>query len=58
MDPKYTIVDAEAISWQNSEKADGVEIKKLCGANDYKMVLYRFAPNTSYPVHYHQGPEF
>ncbi len=38
--------------------AEGVEVKALCSANDQTMELYRFAPNTSYPDHFHNGPEF
>ena len=38
--------------------ADGVEVKTLCSENNQTMGLYRFASNTTYPDHLHEGPEF
>lgn len=58
MDPKYTYINTEAIGWEKSDRAEGVDIKTLGTANGTKMELFRFAPNTSFPIHYHEGPEF
>lgn len=57
MKPKYNFVDSNAVDWQPHE-TPGVEIKRLAGANDQIMELYRFAPNTIFPDHIHWGPEF
>lgn len=58
MNPKFHVVNADTISWQKLDVAQGVEVKKLGTANGRTMELYRFPPNTSYPDHYHEGPEF
>jgi hypothetical protein len=58
MQPKYDFVDSNSVSWKKDEIAQGVEIKKLCTANNQTMELYRFAPNTVYPDQVHNGPEF
>lgn len=58
MELKFHVVNADTISWQKSEMAEGVEVKKLGAANGRTMELYRFPPDTSYPDHYHEGPEF
>lgn len=58
MDPRFIFTDSESASWQASEMADGVEIKNLGTVDGQTMELYRFAPNTSYPDHFHEGPEF
>ncbi len=58
MKPKYNFVDSNSVAWEKHEIAKGVEIKKLSGANDQVMELYRFSPNTVFPDHLHNGPEF
>ncbi len=58
MEPKYVFTDSKSTSWQPSPMADGVEVKCLGTVDGRTMELYRFAPNTSYPDHYHEGPEF
>jgi hypothetical protein len=35
-----------------------VEIKQLFVANGQVVVLYQFLPNTLFPDHLHNGPEF
>ncbi|MDH3377075.1 MAG: cupin domain-containing protein [Gammaproteobacteria bacterium] len=57
MDPKFLFTDAESTPWQKSN-VTGVEVKNLGTANGHTMELYRFAPNTLYPDHVHEGPEF
>lgn len=58
MQPKYSFADSNSIPWKKSEMSEGVEVKTLCSANSRTMELYRFPPNTSYPDHFHEGPEF
>lgn len=58
MKPKYNFVDSNSVVWEKHEIAKGVEIKKLCTANDQTMELYRFSPNAVFPDHFHNGPEF
>jgi len=58
MDPKYIISNSHSVPWQKDKFTDGVDVKPLGAANGYSMELYRFAPNTSYPDHFHEGPEF
>ena len=58
MKPEYNFVDSNSVTWEKHAVAKGVEIKKLCSANDQLMELYRFSPNTVYPDHLHNGPEF
>ena len=58
MKPIYDFVDSNSVPWEKDEIAKDVEIKKLSTANDQTMELYRFAPNTVYPDHIHNGPEF
>ena len=58
MDPRFIFTDAETTLWQPSEIAEGVEVQSLGTVNGRTMELYRFAPNTSYPDHFHEGPEF
>jgi hypothetical protein len=58
MKPKYIYADSNSVPWEKHEIATGVEIKKLCSANDQAMELYRFPPNTLFPDHLHNGPEF
>ena len=56
--PKYTVTDTNALSWHKAEDVDGMEIKSLGSANGQTMELFRFAPNTPFPRHVHEGPEF
>ena len=58
MEPKFSYLDSNEIPWVKSELADGVEVKTLCSANEMTMELYKFAPNSTYPDHFHEGPEF
>ena len=58
MEPQFVFADSDSIPWTKSEVAEEVEVKTLCSANDQTMELYRFAPNTPYPNHLHEGPEF
>ena len=58
MEPNYIFTESDSIPWQPSEMADGVEVKSLGTVNGRTMELYRFAPNTTYPGHFHEGPEF
>lgn len=58
MKPKYTFADSNSIIWEKHDTVSGVEIKKLSTANDQVMELQRYAPNTVFPDHVHQGPEF
>ena len=58
MEPRFVFTDSESTSWRPSEMAAGVEVKSLGTINGRTMELYRFAPNTSYPDHFHEGPEF
>ncbi|MEM7222240.1 MAG: cupin domain-containing protein [Pseudomonadota bacterium] len=58
MTPRFLFTDGEAAPWQPVEIAPGVEVKALASADGQTMELYRFAPNTSYPDHFHEGPEF
>ena len=58
MDPKFLFTDSDSVPWQKSEVANGVQVKSLGTANGHTLELYRFAPNTSYPDHMHEGPEF
>jgi anti-sigma factor ChrR (cupin superfamily) len=58
MNPNFYFSNSDSIPWVESEMAEGVEVKTLCAANDMTMELYRFAPNSSYPDHFHEGPEF
>jgi len=58
VEPQFVFSDSESIPWIKSEIAEGVEVKVLCSANNQTMALYRFAPNTPYPDHLHEGPEF
>ncbi|MFT5226226.1 MAG: anti-sigma factor ChrR (cupin superfamily) [Polaribacter sp.] len=58
MKPQYSFADSNSVAWTTHGDANGVEIKKLLGANDQIMELYRFLPNTVFPDHRHNGPEF
>ena len=58
MEPKFSFSNSDEIPWVKSEMAEGVDVKTLCSANEMTMELYRFAPNSSYPDHFHEGPEF
>ena len=58
MAPRYIFTDPDSTTWQESGMADGVEVKSLGSVDGRTMELYRFAPNTSYPDHFHDGPEF
>ena len=58
MKPQYSFTDSRSIVWEKYEGVRGVEIKKLPRANDQIMELYRFSPNTLFPDHQHNGPEF
>lgn len=58
MSPKFIFNNSDTLPWVDSEMAEGVEVKTLCAANGMTMELYRFAPNSSYPDHFHEGPEF
>jgi hypothetical protein len=58
VEPQFVFADSDSIPWTKSEVAEEVEVKTLCSANDQTMEFYRFAPNTPYPNHLHEGPEF
>ena len=58
MRPRYLFTDSNALPWSPAEDIEGVEIKTLVSANGQTMELYRFAPDTSYPRHLHEDPEF
>ena len=58
MESKFNLVHQDQISWESSPLSQGVEVKRLCQANGETMELYKFAPNTTYPDHFHEGPEF
>ncbi len=58
MEPIFNFADSKTIPWTKSDIAEGVEVKTLCSANNMTMELYRFAPNCTYPDHFHNGPEF
>ena len=57
-EPTYIFENSNALSWQESSSASGVEIKSLGTADGQTMELFQFAPNTPYPEHVHKGPEF
>ena len=57
MAPAFSFADAAAMAWSESG-VDGVDVKKLGTADGRTMELYRFAPNTPFPDHVHEGPEF
>ncbi len=56
--PEFIFADSNSIPWQQSEMADGVQVKTLCSANGQTMEIYKFAPNCTYPDHFHEGVEF
>jgi anti-sigma factor ChrR (cupin superfamily) len=58
MDPLFHFTDSNSVEWQAFEQAEGVAFKTLCAANGQTMEIYRLDPNTSFPDHIHQGPEF
>ena len=58
MRPKFSFTDSSEVPWVTSDLAKGVEVKTLSSANQMTMELYRFAPNSTYPDHFHEGPEF
>ncbi len=58
MEPGYIFTHADSSPWRRSVMTDGVEVKGLGTVDGRTMELYRFAPNTSYPDHLHEGPEF
>ncbi|MFT5114512.1 MAG: anti-sigma factor ChrR (cupin superfamily) [Parasphingorhabdus sp.] len=58
MEPKFSFSDEQEIPWITSEIAQGVEVKTLGVADEMTMELYRFSPNSIYPDHFHEGPEF
>lgn len=58
MEQQYLVVDYESEPWRPASDVDGVEIKHLGTVDGQTMALYRFAPNTTYPDHYHEDPEF
>ena len=58
MDKNYLVTNYDAEPWRPAERVAGVEVKHLGTVNGQTMALYRFAPNTFYPDHYHEDPEF
>lgn len=58
MIPEYIVTAANDVPWQPSDLTNGVSLKKLGTVNGWTMELYLFAPNTSYPDHIHEDPEF
>ena len=58
MDPLFHFTDSNSLPWEVAVIAEGVEFKTLCAANGRTMELYRFQPNTAFPDHFHEGPEF
>ena len=58
MERDYLVTNYEAEPWQKAKDVPGVEIKHLGTVNGQTMALYRFEPNTSYPDHHHEDPEF
>ena len=58
MVPKFKIIDSKQAVWEKDSLVKGVEIKRLCSANNQRMEMFRFAPNITYPDHVHIGPEF
>ncbi len=57
-EPKYIVTNSNSLSWQKVENVCGVEVKFLGTANGQTMELFRFTPNTPFPYHVHEGPEF
>lgn len=58
MEPRYYFTNSKAIPWRASTVADGVEVKDLGQADGRSMQLVRIEPGTTFPIHYHAGPEF
>jgi len=56
--PRFLFTDAAAMPWRASAYAEGVEVKDLGTANGRSMQLVRCRPGTTFPTHYHRGPEF
>jgi quercetin dioxygenase-like cupin family protein len=54
----YFFTDASTISWRESSFASGVEAKDLGTASNQSMQFVHFAPDASFPLHYHARPEF
>ena len=57
-EPRFLYTDAASIPWRASAYAAGVEVKDLGTANGRSMQLVRCRPGTTFPTHYHSGPEF
>ena len=55
---EFIASNSNDIPWVESDLAPGVMVRTLCCANGQTMELYRFPPKTTYPDHYHEGPEF
>lgn len=58
MDPRFIFTDSHSTPWRPSTMVDGVEVKDLGTFNGQTMELIRFAPNTTFPDHVHESPEF
>ena len=58
MDAQFHFTDSNSVEWQSFEQAKGINFKTLCTANGQTMELYQLDPNTTFPDHIHQGPEF
>ena len=56
--PRFLFTDAASMPWRVSSYAEGVEVKDLGTANGRSMQLVRCRPGTTFPTHYHNGPEF
>jgi uncharacterized RmlC-like cupin family protein len=55
---KVSFLDGVSTRWRASTFAAGVEVKDLGAANGRAMQLVRFPPDTVFPAHKHEGPEF
>ncbi|CAE6783331.1 MULTISPECIES: cupin domain-containing protein [Paraburkholderia] len=56
--PSFSRRDSEAVPWQRSAVAPGVEVKNLGTADGRAIQLVKFAPGVTFPDHFHTGPEF
>jgi anti-sigma factor ChrR (cupin superfamily) len=54
----FASIDTKNLEWRKSTFADGVWVKDLAETNGQAIQLVRFEPNTTFPIHKHERPEF
>jgi quercetin dioxygenase-like cupin family protein len=54
----FAAIDTNGLEWRKSTFADGVWVKDIAETNSQTIQLVRFEPNTSFPLHEHERPEF